>query len=177
MLIIDGHNLAFADDDARQKLIRGDPGRARRRVMQLARLYGRSVNRNVTVVFDGTGGHGRSAEPAGRVRCCFSGADHSADAVILRLVAASTGRREICVVTGDRRLGAAARQLRAKTMGVKEFLKETARQARRQQAGRAPEPRAKLFGPPPSEVEYWLKEFSKAGRKKEPPSARRKRKK
>ena len=158
MLIVDGHNLAFADDDARKLLTGGKPDDARRRVMQLVEAYAEATGQRATVVFDGTGGRHRSQRKGARVGYRFSGVKRDADLEILRLVGATTGRREICVVTGDRRLGIAVRNLHAKTMGVKEFLNETAR--RRKRADRAPEPRAKRYGPPPGEVEYWLTVFS-----------------
>lgn len=160
MLIIDGHNLAFADDDARRMLIAGKPGDARHRVLELVETFAKWTKQRATVVFDGTGGRYKPPQTGGRVRYRFSGAERSADTDIAQIISRSTGRRELCVVTNDRSLGAAARSLHARTMGCKEFLKETARIQRRKGENRAPEPRAKRFGAPPAEVEYWLKVFS-----------------
>jgi len=160
VLIIDGHNLAFADDDARQLLTAGRPAAARQRVLQLVEIYAKSTRQRATVVFDGTGGRHKPPETRGRVSYRFSGAQRSADTDITTIISRSTGRRELCVVTNDRRLGAAVRSLHARTMGCGEFLKATARIQRRKPRRHAPEPRAKRLGAPPDDVEYWLKVFA-----------------
>jgi predicted RNA-binding protein with PIN domain len=162
MLIIDGHNLAFADDEARLALTGGDPNRARVRVLGLVEIYASAVRQKALVVFDGTGGRPRPESKRGRVRYCHSGANRTADTEIIDRLSQSTGKRETCVVTGDRTLSATARRHGAKTMGVKEFLHEIERLARRRPKKPKPEPAAKRTGPPQSEVEYWLKEFTEA---------------
>ena len=161
MLIVDGHNVAFADDEARRLLVRGKPDAARARVLEIVEVYARATKQPAVVVFDGTGGRYRASKRGRGVRCRFSGAGRPADAEIVRLVGARTGRREICVATSDRSLGAAVRSLHARTMGAKEFLREAAR-LRRKRPDRFPEPAGKRTGAPPSEVEHWLKVFGDA---------------
>jgi len=159
MLIVDGHNLTFADDDARRMIERNDPGGARHRVLDLVEAYAEGTRQTALVIFDGTGGRPEPQKARGRVRVEFSGATQSADEAILRRVAHSTGRRELHIVTSDRRLGIAARTLHAKTIGCSEFLNEVARLWRRRRANRAPEPRAKRDGTPAGEINEWLKLF------------------
>jgi len=160
MLIVDGHNLTFADPEARGQLEGDRPGGARQRTLELVETYLAATREQAVVVFDGTGG-GRAPEPTHRrLRCRSSGAGRSADAEILDMIRKTTGRRELCVVTNDRRLGAAARSLHARTMGSQEFLAAVARIKRRQQRKRpTPEPRGKRSGAPPSEVRQWLDVF------------------
>ena len=56
MLIVDGHNLALAEDEARKMLLGGDPDGSRRRVLDLVEVVARSTNQQAMVVFDGAGG-------------------------------------------------------------------------------------------------------------------------
>ncbi len=181
MLIVDGHNVAFADPEAHAMLDRADPAGAGARVLLLAELYASATKQQATVVFDGTGGGEVQAEAdAGGVRCRFSGAGRSADVEILRIARGSTGRREICLVTNDRSLSVAARRLGVRIMGVAAFLRETAALARKKKAPHVFEPAAKHFGPSPAEVAYWLTVFSDddvAAIEKEQCPERRKRKK
>ncbi len=159
MLIIDGHNLAFADDAARDLLECGDPDGARRRILQLVKDYTTPTRQRASVVFDGAGGE-VPRSTAGWVRFCFSGPGRTADTEILRIISSSTGRREICLVTNDHSLATAARTLGAKTLGTSEFLKEAARVQRRKAEDAPPEPAGKHHGAPPDEVDYWLSVFS-----------------
>ena len=175
MLLVDGHNLTFADDDAREMLLEGDADGSRRRVLHLVDTYARRVKHKATVVFDGTGGPAAPASPTPRVSFCFSGTAHSADAEILRRLRESTGRREIRVITSDRAMAAAAKKLGAVIVSLKQFLSDAADRPRRTKSPAAPEPAAKWTGPPPGEVEYWLRIFSDkdaAGPEKEQPGER-----
>jgi predicted RNA-binding protein with PIN domain len=161
MLIVDGHNVAFADDEARRCLDAKRPGAARLRVMELVSIYAESTDERALVVFDGAGGPHRPQHNCARVRYCFSGEHRSADAEILERLRRFSGRRETCVVTTDRSLGAAVRALHAKTMDAADFLSEVARRGRRrQETPPAPEPLAKRIGAPAGEVDYWLTVFS-----------------
>jgi len=159
MLFVDGHNLTFGHDEAREKLLGGDPEGSRKHVLECVRVYAASTRDHAMVVFDGTGGEAAPGKH-GRVRYCFSGADRSADAEILRRIGGHAGRREARLVTDDRTLAAAARRLGAKTVGLKKFLQQTRRLLRNRQETVAPEPAAKYRGPSPVEVEYWLTVFS-----------------
>ena len=158
MLIVDGHNLTFGHDDARRKLLGGDPEGSRRDVLACVHAYAEATKERALVVFDGTGG-GTPPGGSDRVRYCFSGERRDADEEIVRRVRAHTGRRETCVVTSDRSLAAAVRKLGAKTVGLKAFLREVRRLANRRRRPVALEPAAKYKGPSPAEVEYWLTVF------------------
>ncbi|MFW6158971.1 MAG: NYN domain-containing protein [Planctomycetota bacterium] len=159
MLLIDGHNLTFADDRARDLLKSGDPERSRDRVLALVTRYAVRTGQRANVVFDGTGGPYRPQAPRSRVRYSFSGTQRSADRYIAELIERSTGPRDLCVVTNDRELLAAAGSLGAGTLRADEMLAELARARAERREKDAPEPRAKRAGPPPGEVEYWLREF------------------
>jgi predicted RNA-binding protein with PIN domain len=181
MIFIDGHNLAFADDEAKLLLTSGDPDGARVRVLELVALYATTTRRHITIMFDGTGG-GRGEQPdRGQIRVRFSGEERTADAAIIEKLDKHTGRRDTTVITGDRALGAAARRQGAQTMGVREFLHEVERIARKQRRRPKPEPRGKRIGAPPSEVSYWLEVFTDdaryAAEKERPLRKSRKRKK
>jgi predicted RNA-binding protein with PIN domain len=180
MIFIDGHNLAFADDEAKLLLTGGDPDGARLRVLELVVAFAATTRKRITIVFDGTGG-GRGEQPDhGQIRYRFSGADRTADAAILELLAQHTGRRDTMVVTGDRALAAGARRQGADTMGVGEFLHEVDRAIRKQRSRPKPEPRGKRTGAPPSEVAYWLDVFTNDDRyaaEKERPLRKSRRKK
>jgi predicted RNA-binding protein with PIN domain len=159
MLLVDGHNLAFADDEARKMLIGSDPEGSRKRIVELVEIYARSIRQQAIIVFDGSGGR----EPKGgtdRVQYFFSGPDRPADLDLMRIIRGSTGRRELTLVSSDRSLTADARKHRVTTIGSATFLKEVAALQRRRRKPIASEPVAKLTGgTPPSEVEYWLKVF------------------
>ena len=179
MIIVDGHNLAFADDDCRRLLLGGDPNGARKRLVDLVDAYVRTAGEDALVIFDGTGGSDAAGHPTPRVRYSFSGAERTADVEIMRIIRGSTGRRDLTLVTSDRTLTANARTLRAQTIGVGAFLKETARRQKAQQANKQAEPAAKRLGPSPREVEYWLKVFTDddvdRAEREDPPPPRKKR--
>lgn len=160
MLFVDGHNLAFADDDARQMLLDGRPDAARRRVIGLVSVYARLTKHQAQVVFDGTGGHSDPGKRTGRVHYRFSGAARAADTELLHLIRKSTGRRETILVTSDRHLALTAKKLGTRTIGSKEFLRETHRLERKRATTHPHEPAAKRAGPSPTDVEYWLSVFS-----------------
>ncbi len=158
MLIVDGHNLAFADDQARNLLLGGRPDAAIQRIGQLVHAYAQATRQQALVVFDGAGGS-QPAPAVGRIRYLFSG-DKTADLEIMRVIRGSTGRREISLVTSDRSLASSARKSRARTIGVAAFLKEVGRLQRVKRTKTVTEPAGKLTGASPDEVEYWLKVFS-----------------
>jgi len=159
MLFVDGHNLTFGHEDARRKLLAGDPEGARRKILDCVRIYAGSTRDRAMVVFDGTGGEA-APHDAGRVRFCFSGEERDADGEILRRIRRCTGPREVRLVTDDRSLAVAARRLGAKTVSLKKFLRETQRLRGKAREAPAPEPAGKYRGPSPAEVEYWLTVFS-----------------
>ncbi len=160
MVIVDGHNLTFADDRAADLLEAGDPERSRNRVLEIVTRYAVSTGQRAHVVFDGTGGAYIPQAPRERVRFTFAGEYRTADQAIVRMVRDTTGRRDLTVVSNDRELRADAKRMGANTLRVDELLEHVARvrQAERERDN-APEPRAKKTGAAGAEVEYWLSEF------------------
>ena len=159
MLIIDGHNLAFADDEARRLLLGGKPEGAQIRIIDLVQLLVEAQDDDALIIFDGSGG-GQPEGCIGRIKYKFSGAGKSADAEILRVIRGSSGRRETTLVTSDRELASEARKLGVKVMGLAPFMREATRLAKKKAERPVSEPRAKRTGAPPGEVEYWLNFFS-----------------
>ncbi len=160
MVIVDGHNLTFADDRASDLLEAGDPERSRNRVLEIVTRYAVSTGQRAHVVFDGTGGGYTPQAPRERVRFTFAGEYRSADQAIVRMVRDTTGRRDLTVVSNDREVLAAAKRMGANTLRVDDLLEHVARvQSQKRKRDKAPEPRAKQTGATPAEVEYWLGEF------------------
>lgn len=158
MLIIDGHNLTFLDEQARDSIKTGDPEGSRIRILDLVETWCRLAAQTATVVFDGTGGGRAPSSDRPGVECIFSGADRTADLCILDMLDESTGRREVCVVTNDNQLLAAARRRGARTLTADDFVARL-EDLRRKKRRPATEPLAKRVGAPPSEVARLLKVF------------------
>jgi predicted RNA-binding protein with PIN domain len=160
-IMVDGHNLMHADDEARAALDRQEPDRARVRLLEVVGAFARYHHKQALIVFDGSGGHPLPESARGPVQYCFSGPDRKADDVLLDRLRSSTGRREILVVTSDREVADAARHLGAKVQASAAFLQEVERLGRRRQKKKpAPEPSGKRRGPSATEVEEMLMEFT-----------------
>ena len=146
-VILDGYNLlltsgAGADERARESLVR-----------EAARYRGeRGIE--VLVVFDSrVGGGTRSATAYPGVQVEFARGE--ADAAILDIVRRSRSPRDLLVVTSDRRLADAARDLGARSEDVASFRARAATR-KRSRAGPVTSP-----GPSAKEVAEWLSTFSK----------------
>jgi predicted RNA-binding protein with PIN domain len=160
-VILDGYNLLLAagrgaDDAARAALVR-----------EAARFRGeRGVD--VTVVFDARQGSGiRAATAYPGVSVLFARGE--ADAAILDLVRLSPAPRDLLVVTSDRRLAAAARDLGARVESGPAFAarRDARRAAPRSLRASQPASRqvrepgeAKPRDPSRAEVEEWLRRFA-----------------
>ena len=125
--LVDGNNLigherglSLADGESREVLVRA--------LCSLSRRNGKAV----TVVFDGSPGHGAARSDLGKVKILYAGAGRtsmSADDRILRLLDGEGRPSEVTVVTSDQSLGNRARALGAATLPCHRFrplLHETA---------------------------------------------------
>ena len=125
--IIDGYNLLLRSRQFNQLLDSDEMSGARQKLIQFLereRPQG-SLRNRVTVVFDGQAdvvGDWRGA-PHQSIRVIFTQGE-SADERILKLVEGEKAPNQIVVVTDDRELSYRARQLRSKTLPVKEFLEK-----------------------------------------------------
>ncbi len=116
--LIDGHNLigqtpglSLADPDDEQQLI------------ELLRAYLVRVNKKGTVIFDQglPGGAGRWSNNVLEVR--FAPLPKKADDLILARLRAAPNPRELIVVSGDREVGAAAKQAGARVIQSADFAR------------------------------------------------------
>ena len=89
----------------------------------------------------------------------YSGRAAKADDVIARLLAESTGPRDVTVVSNDRAVAANARRAGAHSLSCESFLNRLA-ESRARPAGRRQEPEEKSHGlGSPGLTDAWLKEF------------------
>ncbi|MFN2165278.1 MAG: NYN domain-containing protein [Anaerolineae bacterium] len=147
-VLIDGHNLigqlatpSLEDPDDEEALLR------------ILMSYRGRTGRAITVVFDpGSTFALASTQKRGGVKVVFAGHNSSADAYILRRVRQSRDRRGWLVVTSDRDLADAVRELGARIQSASDFAKELAAPA----ASMA-DWREKPLSP--DEVDAWLAVF------------------
>lgn len=150
------------------------PESRHRLLAQLAR-FAECTKARVTVVFDGAPD---PKVPDGSlfrtVRVYYPGRGSDADTLIERLVARSTDRRKLIVVTSDRQLAASCRSAGAQTVRSGEFRKFMAEATR--ETPREPDPgEFEREAPIPGTVDEWLRYFgydaSKAREPDTPPKA------
>jgi predicted RNA-binding protein with PIN domain len=158
--LIDGHNLIGKMPGLRLD----DPDDERKLLYQL-HLFAQRARRRLTVVFDpGLLYVPPHKSPYADVKVHYARAGQTADRVILNMLRAAARPREITVVTSDRGLGNAARDLGAQVLSSEEFL-----------AGMQPAPTAEDEAEDAAradvhlsagEVEAWLEEFRRAKRRR-----------
>ncbi len=117
----------------------------------------------VTVVCDGSPKpHSlKQGDPAlGAVELIFSGADRSADDVIIELIDADSAPRRLTVVSSDRAIRKAARRRKARDWSAEEFLQRLPKAVSSGSGTSAPGP-AKPGGAvmPDEQVQRWLDFF------------------
>jgi predicted RNA-binding protein with PIN domain len=159
-LIIDGYNLLYATGLGGSG---AGPGGLERSRLALLNFLVQSLNAaelpGTTVVFDA-----RQAPP-GLPRTLgyrgmtvrFAAGYDSADELIEELIRADTSPRRLTVVSSDHRLHRAARRRRAKAVDSDVWFTEI--EKRRATIPREVELPAKPAQTPPSELEFWLKQF------------------
>lgn len=117
----------------------------------------------VTVVCDGSPKpHSlKAGDPAlGAVELIFSGAERSADDVIVELIDRDSAPRRLTVVSSDRTIRKAARRRKARDWSAEEFLKRLSRAARHGGGTPAPGPSKPGGEPmPDGQVDRWLEWF------------------
>ncbi len=126
LVIVDGHNVVHAWGSLKRML--GRPRGIEDALEELVRrlsLYGAYSGVEVILVLDGKGpGDGRGEDATGGVRVLYSGARHSADSLIEKLVRENRGKGDILVATSDRQHGTAVIGLGGGLMSAREFEKE-----------------------------------------------------
>ncbi|MBI5442352.1 MAG: NYN domain-containing protein [Deltaproteobacteria bacterium] len=154
MLLIDGHNLigrvpgfSLSDEEA-----------GREAVLRRIGASKAAGSGQVIVFFDGDRPGGAREERFGGVRVVYPAAGRSADEEILRRLGAGNPRGST-VVTSDGGLAARARALGAAVESCEAFW------ARIQRRPRGPAPEKPETDP--GEVERWLEEFAKRGKKRQ----------
>ena len=119
-MIIDGYNVLHASRwlrSSRKGLDRAAFCRL------LATLAGRRSEK-ITVVFDALPARGDTAITRTLpVKVVYSGHDRTADDVIIQMIKASTGPRDLTVVSSDRRIRSAAKRRGCKTKPAGEFIR------------------------------------------------------
>lgn len=147
--VIDGHNLIGADPDIRLE----DPEDEARLIRRLER-FSRAERRRITVYFDRGQLAGTDPRAGGLVSVRFSRTGIPADTAILNHIRSLGGAaRNWTVVTSDRALQAAVRELGARVQRSEDFLAEMSRTAT------PSEDRARESEMPAEELEEWLRLF------------------
>ena len=118
----------------------------------------------VTVVCDGSPKpHSlKAGDPAlGAVELIFSGADRSADEVIIELIDKDSAPRRLTVVSSDRAIRKAARRRKARDWSAEEFLNRLVRAVRQGGSGTTAPGPTKPGGAvmPDGQVQRWLDFF------------------
>ena len=149
MLIVDAYNLMHAAAGRRGKVTG----------LSLNQFCSVCRGMKLTLVMDGVR---KPQEPqAGdyeAVKLKWAGRGCSADDAIIALCKASTGRRDICVVTDDRQLRSRAEKLGVRTLHCGKFLEQV--YTHRREKNRKQEPAAKQMPTPSAaDTEFWLKVF------------------
>ena len=149
MLIVDAYNLMHAAAGRRGKVTG----------LSLNQFCSVCRGMKLTLVMDGVR---KPQEPqAGdyeAIELKWAGRGRSADDAIIALCKASTGRRDICVVTDDRQLRSRAEKLGVRTLHCGTFLQQV--YTHRRQENRKQEPAAKRMPTPSAaDTEFWLRVF------------------
>lgn len=134
LYVIDGYNLTNHPRFGRKFKKGDDPARQVLRFIRQGRLTGSAGNKLV-MVFDGYPPGGARAGAEAEAAAVYSRSS-SADEKIEKIVEASSGRRNIVVVSDDRQVQQSSRLLGASVMGIEEFTAPRHRQ--RQRAGDEP---------------------------------------
>ncbi len=155
-IIVDGYNVLHASRWLASEWKGVDRGELCRLLGRLARHSGEKI----TVVFDAVPSEpelGRAEAPG--VEVIYSGHGRTADEVIIQKLNASSGPRELTVVSSDREIKSAARRRGCKVRSAGEFIKTSARELGRAQNKQNREPTEKEKGLSRSETDKWLSEF------------------
>jgi len=149
--IIDGNNLFWS--------VRNSPDVAEcNSDFQLCRIIGRyfgAISETGQIIFDGTGPADKGGfESIANLDVFFAGAGRDADTVIEGKIKASSGARELVIVSSDRRLRRAAKASGASAVKSEDFWVQLQKELKRKKT--AKEPKGKCHGLTESETEQWL---------------------
>jgi len=149
--VIDGNNLFWS--------VRDVPDVAEHNSdFQLCRLIGRYlrlVGETGQIIFDGAGpADKRGFESIENLDVFFAGAGRDADTAIEGKIKASSGARELVIVSSDRRLRRAARASGASAVKSEDFWVQLQKELKRKKTTKEPE--GKRHGLTESETEQWL---------------------
>jgi predicted RNA-binding protein with PIN domain len=154
MFIIDGHNLLWA---VQQKP--GGPGAMDE--LGLCRVisrYLRLVGQAGQIVFDGSGPSDKSGfDKTTHLEVLFAGVAAEADSVIEDVINASTGPKDLTIVSDDRRIRKAAQARKAASMRTLNFWEQVERELKSRRLEQ--EPAAKEQGLTEGETQQWLDFF------------------
>jgi len=152
--IIDGHNLLkmLQAGDEQFELINDV------RMCYIIARYLKKSNQKAQIVFDGTGPTDKQRfENIENLEVFFAGPAKEADDIIENKINASSAARNLTLVTGDRKILAAARRRKAGTIKPKLFWEQLQKHLSKPRKFR--EPLAKRHGITESETDQWMKLF------------------
>lgn len=168
-IIVDGYNVLHASRWLASLWKGVDRAQFCRLLGRLARHGGEKI----TVVFDALPSE---PDPSGvnipNIEVIYSGHGRTADDVIIQLIGASSGPRELTVVSSDREIKSAAKRRGCKVRSAEEFIKTSARQLAQARDKQNREPSEKEKGLTRSETDKWLSEFGIDPKQEEDPYER-----
>ena len=155
-IIVDGYNVLHTSRWLASEWKGVDRAEFCRLLGSLAKQSGEKI----TVVFDALPSEPDMAKTkALNIEVVYSGHGRSADEVIIKMIRASSGPRDLTVVSSDREIKAAARRRGCKVSSAGEFIKASAGQLARARSKQNREPTQKQKGLTRSETDEWLSEF------------------
>ena len=155
-IIVDGYNVLHASRWLASEWKEVDRAEFCRLLGSLAKQSGEKI----TVVFDALPSEPDMAKTkALNIEVVYSGHGRSADEVIIKMIRASSGPRDLTVVSSDREIKAAARRRGCKVSSAGEFIKVSVGQLARARSKQNREPTQKQKGLTRSETDEWLSEF------------------
>lgn len=154
LFIIDGNNLFWSVGNLPEAAEYNSD-------FQLCRIIGRylgAIGETGQIIFDGTGpADKRGFENIGNLEVFFAGLGSDADTAIEDKIKASSGTRELVIVSSDRRLRRAARASGASAVKSEDFWDKLRKELKRKKT--AKEPTGKRQGLTESETKRWLEFF------------------
>ena len=154
MIIIDGYNLLWYIRKTFDHL----GSMTDIELSQLVDNYLKLINQKGEMVFDGTGDRGTNYHSGtSNLEIIFSGPNTDADTVIESKIKISTARRELTVVSSDRRIRDAAKSSGARSVKSEDFWANLQKRITRKKG--VPEPTEKRTGLDQASTEQWLKYF------------------
>ena len=154
--IVDGYNVLHTSRWLRSSW----RGMDRRRFCMLLAQLARHRSEKITVVFDALPSESDPAfAPPVSLEVIYSGHGRTADDVIIQIVNASTGPRDLTVVSSDRQIRSAAKRRGCRLIRAGEFVKDAAAELAQAQANVHSEPDEKHKGSTRAQTRQWLIEF------------------